>query len=53
VRLTVLGSSASFSGPGHACAGHLIEGDGYRVVFDLGNGTVSNLCLVTNTASSA
>jgi ribonuclease BN (tRNA processing enzyme) len=48
VRLTVLGSSASFSGPGHACAGHLIEGDGYRVVFDLGNGTVSNLCLATD-----
>jgi ribonuclease BN (tRNA processing enzyme) len=48
VRLTVLGSSASFSGPGHACAGHLVEGDGYRVVFDLGNGTVSNLCLATD-----
>jgi len=48
MRLTVLGSSASFSGPGRACAGHLIEGDGYRAVFDLGNGTLSNLCLATD-----
>jgi ribonuclease BN (tRNA processing enzyme) len=48
VRLTVLGSSASFSGPGRACAGHLVEGAGYRVVFDLGNGTLSNLCRATD-----
>jgi ribonuclease BN (tRNA processing enzyme) len=48
VRLTVLGSSASFPGPGRACAGHLIEGDGYRVVFDLGNGTLANLTAATD-----
>jgi ribonuclease BN (tRNA processing enzyme) len=48
VRLTVLGSSASFPGPGRACAGHLIEGDGYRVVFDLGNGTLANLTRATD-----
>jgi ribonuclease BN (tRNA processing enzyme) len=48
VRLTILGSSASFPGPGRACAGHLIEGDGYRVVFDLGNGTLANLTSATD-----
>lgn len=48
MRLTVLGSSASFSGPGRACAGHLVEGRGYRVVFDLGNGTLGNLCRATD-----
>ncbi len=44
----MLGSSASFPGPGRACAGHLVEGDGYRAVFDLGNGTLANLCLATD-----
>jgi ribonuclease BN (tRNA processing enzyme) len=39
----VLGSSASYAGPGQACAGHLVEGGGARVLFDIGNGTVSNL----------
>lgn len=48
MRLTVLGSSASYPGPGQACAGYLIEGGGSRVLFDLGNGTLSNLGRVTD-----
>jgi ribonuclease BN (tRNA processing enzyme) len=43
MRTTVLGSSASYAGPGQACAGHLVEGGGVCVVFDLGNGALANL----------
>jgi ribonuclease BN (tRNA processing enzyme) len=43
MRLTVLGSSASYAGAGRACAGYLVEGGGARVLFDLGNGTLANL----------
>lgn len=43
MRTTVLGSSASYAGPGQACAGHLVEGGGVSVVFDLGNGALANL----------
>jgi ribonuclease BN (tRNA processing enzyme) len=43
VRLTVLGSSASCAGPGQACAGHFLQASGARVLFDCGNGVLSNL----------
>ena len=43
MRLTVLGSAASFAGPGQACAGHLLEAAGSRVLLDCGNGVVANL----------
>src|SRR5512139_3305970 len=43
MRLTVLGSSASYAGPGQACSGHLVEGSGRRVMLDCGNGTLANL----------
>jgi ribonuclease BN (tRNA processing enzyme) len=43
MRLTVLGSSASYAGPGRACAGHYLEAGGARVLFDCGNGTLANL----------
>lgn len=43
MRLTVLGSSASYAGPGQACAGYLVEGGGSRVLFDCGNGVIANL----------
>ncbi len=43
MRLTVLGSSASCAGPGQACAGHFVEAGGARVLFDCGNGVLSNL----------
>ncbi|MDY0087318.1 MAG: MBL fold metallo-hydrolase [Coriobacteriia bacterium] len=43
MRLTVLGSAASYAGPGQACASHLIEGEEARVLFDCGNGSLANL----------
>lgn len=43
MRLTVLGSSASYAGPGRACAGYYLEAAGARVLFDCGNGTLANL----------
>jgi len=46
MRVTVLGSSASYPGAGRACAGHYVEGGGARVLFDCGNGTIANLARV-------
>ncbi|MDO8915013.1 MAG: MBL fold metallo-hydrolase [Coriobacteriia bacterium] len=46
--LTILGSSASFPGPGRACAGYLLAAGGTHVVLDLGNGTLSNLSIATD-----
>jgi len=43
MRLTVLGSSASYAGAGQACAGHYLEAGGARVLFDCGNGVLANL----------
>jgi ribonuclease BN (tRNA processing enzyme) len=48
VKLTVLGSSASYPGPGRACAGHLVSTTGARIVLDLGNGALSNLGRATD-----
>jgi len=46
MRLTVLGSSASYAGPGQACAGHLLECGSARVLLDCGNGVLANLARV-------
>jgi ribonuclease BN (tRNA processing enzyme) len=43
VRLTVLGSAASYPDAGRACAGHLVQHGGTSVLFDCGNGVLSNL----------
>ena len=51
MRLTVLGSSASYAGPGQACAGYLVEGGGARVLFDCGNGVLANLAHVVDPLS--
>jgi len=48
MRLTVLGSAASHAGAGEACAGHLVESGGTRILFDCGNGVVSNLYKVVD-----
>jgi ribonuclease BN (tRNA processing enzyme) len=48
VDLTILGSSASFPGPGRACAGYLVSSGGTHVVLDLGNGTLANLSIATD-----
>jgi ribonuclease BN (tRNA processing enzyme) len=46
MRVTVLGSSASYPGPGRACAGHYVEAGGARVLFDCGNGVIANLAQI-------
>jgi ribonuclease BN (tRNA processing enzyme) len=43
LRLTVLGSSGGYAGPGKACSGFLLESGGGSLVLDLGAGALSNL----------
>lgn len=46
MRLTVLGSGASYPGAGHACAGYLVSHGTTEVLLDCGNGSISNLARV-------
>lgn len=46
MRLTVLGSSASYPGAGRACSGHLVQAGGTRILIDLGNGSLANAAKV-------
>ncbi len=46
MRLTVLGSSASYADAGRACSGHLVRSEGVSVLFDCGNGVLANLARV-------
>ena len=43
MRLTILGRSPAAPNPGEACAGYLVEGDGGRVLVDIGPGVVAQL----------
>jgi ribonuclease BN (tRNA processing enzyme) len=43
VRLTVLGTSGAYPGPGRAATGYLLQHDGFSVAVDLGSGVMSNL----------
>lgn len=43
MKLTVLGCSGSFAGPGDACSGYLVEGGGVNLWLDAGPGTLANL----------
>lgn len=43
MRLTVLGSAASYPDAGRACAGHLVQEGDTAVLLDCGNGVLSNL----------
>jgi len=43
VKLTVVGCSGSFPGPGSPASCYLVEADGYRVLLDLGNGALGEL----------
>ncbi len=43
MRLTVLGSSASYAGPGQACAGYLVSTESTHILLDCGNGALANL----------
>jgi ribonuclease BN (tRNA processing enzyme) len=51
MQLTVLGSAASYAGPGQACSGYLVEGEGTTLMLDCGNGTVANASEVTDVTS--
>ena len=42
MRLTVLGAAASHAAAGQACAGHLVEAGGVRLLLDCGNGVLAN-----------
>jgi len=48
VRLTVLGSSASYAAAGQACSGYLVEHDGTAVLLDCGNGVLAHLVSVVD-----
>lgn len=43
MKITVLGSCAAWPEPGRACAGFLVEHAGFRLVMDLGFGTLPRL----------
>jgi ribonuclease BN (tRNA processing enzyme) len=43
VKLTIIGSSGSFPGPDAAASSYLVEADGFRLVLDLGNGSLGEL----------
>ena len=40
MRLTIVGCSGSFPGPGSPASCYLVEADGFRVLLDVGNGAV-------------
>jgi len=48
MRLTVLGSAASYASAGQACTGHLVRTEGAVVLMDCGNGTVANLASIVD-----
>jgi ribonuclease BN (tRNA processing enzyme) len=43
LRLTVLGNSGSYAGPGGACSGYLVQAGHTTVWLDAGSGTLANL----------
>ncbi|MBN2247605.1 MAG: MBL fold metallo-hydrolase [Coriobacteriia bacterium] len=51
MRLSVLGSAASYPGPGHACAGYLVQTSATSVLLDCGNGVLANLGRVIDPVS--
>jgi ribonuclease BN (tRNA processing enzyme) len=51
MRLTILGSSGTHPSPFRACASYLLEHDGYRLLLDCGNGSLSNLLKVADVAA--
>jgi ribonuclease BN (tRNA processing enzyme) len=51
-RVVVLGSCGAWPEPGRACAGFLVEHDGFRVVLDLGYGTLPRLLSVLGSTTA-
>jgi len=52
-HLIVLGSCGAWPEPGRACSGFVVESDGFRVVVDLGYGTLSRLLAYVGTTNAA
>lgn len=51
MRLTVLGSSASYAGAGRACAGYLVSGSETCLMVDCGHGALANASRVLDPAT--
>ncbi|PZM96770.1 MAG: MBL fold metallo-hydrolase [Actinobacteria bacterium] len=43
MRLTILGCAGSFPGPESACSAYLVEAEGFHLLLDFGNGSLSAL----------
>lgn len=43
MKLTVLGNSAAYPGPGHACSGFLVQKEDSHLLVDCGTGVLSNI----------
>ena len=43
MRLTVVGCAGSFPGPDSPASCYLLEADGFRLVIDMGNGSLGAL----------
>jgi ribonuclease BN (tRNA processing enzyme) len=52
-RLVVLGSCGAWPEAGRACSGYLLEHDGFRVVMDLGYGTLPRLLTLLGSSVAA
>ena len=52
-RLVVLGGCGAWPEPGRACSGFLLEHDGFRVVLDLGYGTLPRLLALLGSTTAA
>ncbi len=46
MKLNILASAGSYPGPGRVCSGYLLNSHDTHVLFDLGNGALSNLLKV-------
>jgi ribonuclease BN (tRNA processing enzyme) len=52
-RLVVLGGCGAWPEPGRACSGFVLEHDGFRMVLDLGYGTLPRLLALLGSATAA
>lgn len=52
-QLVVLGSCGAWPEPGRACSGYVVEHAGFRVVMDLGYGTLSRLLTLVDSTVGA
>lgn len=50
LRLDIVGSAGSYPAPGSACSSYLVRSDATSILFDAGNGSLSNLYQVIDPA---